>query len=283
MSTKLTKKGLPYKKRGRKPKITQSRVVYGFTGKPTKAFNFAVGKIVKEKLNKELEAKYAQALVFNQQTTVGYGLNNTSSLGLTSTQSIIPTLALGDDVGSRDGNKVRTKSFHLKYCLRALPTTYLGGNDNPFVPFLVRVIVYNKKISLTDNNNLGILQQGASNTQFGSAPETWLEPYNKDVFNILYSKEYLMVAPRRATNTATPNQWAQDAVIEGAKSFVNKKVKITIPKTLIFDDAANSNRPQNIAAFMAVCVCNVDGSTPGATTDTRLMVNAETQLWYTDA
>lgn len=256
----------------------------------TKAKNASIARVVKRVMGKEVETLYVQKNVFNQQSTLGYGLNSAlgGGLGLTSTTSIIPAILIGDDVSSRSGNRVRPKGFYIKYSLRAQQVTSTGVNVNPFIPFLVRVIIYSKKLNRTDRGNVGILQNGSSSTDLGSAPETWMEPYNKDVFNIHYSKQYVMVAPRRQTDQAAPNQYAQDAVVDGAKSFVFKKIKVKgLPASLIYDDANNSNLPQNACMFMAVCVCNVDGSTgPGGgtqTTDQRLMVNADSQLYFTDA
>lgn len=241
---------------------------------------------VKRIVSANMETKYVQQNIFNQGSTLGYGLNNNgaNNLGLSSTVNIIPTLAQGDDAASRDGNKIKTKGLYLKYSLRAQPVTSGGLNENPFIPFLVRVIVWYRKINRTLNDNSGILQGSPTGGNFGSAPETWLEPYNKDAFTIVYSKEFKMVAPRRATGQTAPNQWAQDAVLEGHKAFIMKKAKLSIPSTLIYDDSNNSNKPTNACYYLSVCVCNADGTTGlNPTMDQRLMVNADTQLYYTDA
>lgn len=246
-----------------------------------------IEKVVKDVLSKELEIKYAQANIFNQLSTLGYGLNNNgaNSLGLSSTSSIIPSILTGTDSATRTGNKVNPKGFYVKYTLRAQQVTSGGVNENPFIPFMVRVILFSRKNNRLSNDNTGILQSGSTSSNFGSAPETWLEPYNHDAFHIYYTKQYTMVAPRRQTGQTAPNQYAQDAVVDGARSFYFKKIKVKgMPSSFIYDDSNNSNKPTNAAVYMAVCVCNVDGSTGlSQTTDQRLMVNADAQLYYTDA
>lgn len=256
------------------------------TPKPVPA---KVKNYVKKAINREIETKTAALSVFNQQSTLGYGLNSTTNLGLTQTNSIIPLLLQSDEQNGRVGNKVRPTGLYLRYSLRAIQATNAGVNDNPLMPFLCRIVAYSKKISRTDSTNVGILQQGNTSVNFGSAPETWLEPYNKDMFNIHYSKQFMMVPHRRVTGQTAPNQYAQDAVVEGAKSFVMKKVKLKgIPKTFIYDDQAGTiglaNRPTNCSVYLAVCVCNVDGTAGGSLiSDQRVQVNADTFLYYKDA
>lgn len=265
-------------------KLFRKRLNFG-SSKP-KALTEKVKTYVKRVVSSNIETKYIAQNIFNQGSTLGYGLNNNgaNNLGLSSSVNIIPTLAQGDDSASRDGNKIKTKGLYLKYALRAQPVTSGGLNENPFIPFLVRVIVWYRKINRTLNDNSGILQGSPTGQNFGSAPETWLEPYNKDAFTIVYSKQYQMVAPRKATGNAAPNQWAQDAILEGHKAFIMKKAKLSIPSTLLYDDANNSNKPTNACYYLSVCVCNADGTTGlNPIMDQRLMVNADTQLYYTDA
>lgn len=268
--------------RGRKPKA----VVIATSSAPTTSVSSKVKDYVKKAISKETETKYAQSNIFNQQNTIGYGLNNTivNPLGLTTTVSIVPPVFQGATEDGRIGNKIQCKGLYVKFALRAIDVSYLGSNDNPFTPFMARVIIYSKKISKSDYSNIGILNSGAASSNLGSAPETWLEPYNTDAFNIHYSKQFQMVPARRATNQTTPNQWAQDAVVDKARSFVLKKVKLkNIPKSFIYDDATNGSRPQNVACYMAVCVCNENGTGNNMTNDQRLMVNADAQLYYKDA
>lgn len=285
-----TRKGVlyqgPTKKRGR-PSSKKAIVVATVPTAP-KPVAQNVKNYVKKSINREIETKTATINIFNQQATLGYGLNSSTNLGLTNSLSIIPTLLQSDEQSGRVGNKVRPTALYLRFSLRAIQTTYLGVNDNPFMPFIVRVICYSKKLSRTDFTNTGILQQGNTSVNLGSAPETWLEPYNKDVFNIHYSKQYMMIPHRKVTNNAAPNNYAQDAIVEGAKSFIMKRVKLKgIPKTFIYDDAAggtNANRPTNASVFMAVCVCNVDGTAGGSLiSDQRVQVNADSFLYYKDA
>lgn len=266
--------------RGRKPKAVI--ITAPSTPKPVSA---KVKNYVKQAISREIETKYAQVNVYNQQNTTGMGLNSTSTplLGLNPTTSLIPPISQGTGESDRIGNKIHCKSLYVKYCLRAIDVTSGGSNDNPFRPFLARVVIYSKKLNKTDLNNVGILENGSGSTNFGSAPETWLEPYNTDVFTIHYSKQFKMVPAKRATGQTAPNQWAQDAVVEGHKSFILRRAKLkNIPKTFLYNDNASST-PQNVACYMAVCVCNEDGTGNNTTTDQRLMVNADAQLYYSDA
>jgi len=148
---------------------------------------------------------------------------------------------------------------------------------------MVRVIVYTKKISRSDGSNIGILQNGATSQNFGSAPETWLEPYNTDAFNILYTKQYVMCPQRRGTGAVAPNQWAEDAQIGGVQSFVMKKAFIKLPASLLYDESI-ADKPTNASAWMSVCVCNINGDLgTSPTLAARCMINADAFLSYTDA
>lgn len=241
-----------------------------------------VKDIVKKVLNRELETKICMLNIFNQQNTLGYGLNSVTGLGLTTGGSIIPAVLQNDLQNGRDGNRINPTGFYIRYSLLARQATYLGTNDNPFMPFLCRVIIYSRKDDKQSNDNREILQKGNTAIDIGSAPETWMEPYNKDGFNIHYTKQILMQPHRRVTGNAAPNQYAQDALISGARSFYFKKIKVDVPKKFIYDDA-DTNLPTNCNMYMAVCVCNVDGTAGGSlTTDQRVQVNADATLYYKD-
>lgn len=270
----------PTRPRGRKPKAVVLTPVA-----PVKPISSKVKNYVKSAISREIETKYAQVNVYNQQVTTGMGLNSTSTplLGLNPTATLIPSITNGTGESDRIGNKIHCKGIYVKYSLRAIDVTSGGSNDNPFRPFLARVVIYSKKLNKEDKNNVGILNNGSSSTNFGSAPETWLEPYNTDVFTIHYSKQFKMVPAKRATGQTAPNQWAQDAVSEGHKSFILKRAKLkNIPKVFLYNDAASAT-PQNVACYMAVCVCNEDGTGNNVVTDQRLMVNADAQIYYKDA
>lgn len=259
--------------------------------KITRGVPLKVKTYVKKAISREIETNMSQKLIFNQNNTVGYGLNNTSipTLGLSSSSyfaNIIPTVAVGDGTNNRHGQKIRVKGLYVKYSLRAIDVSNGSTNDNPFKPFWARVIIYSHKFNRADSSNDGILQTGSGSAELGSAPETWFEPYDKEEYNIHYSKQFMMVPARRVTGSAVPNQFAQDAIVPGSHTFVFRKEKLKgVPQTFLYDDASFTgtlaNLPTNAAYHMAVCVCNINGD--ANTTDQRLMVNAEAFMYYTDA
>ena len=254
---------------------------------PSQSVPDKIKRYVKREINKGEETFCSKKNIFNQNNTVGYGLNNDTGLGLTSysyTPSIIPLVTLGDEENQRTGSQIQTKQLRVRFALRAIDVNSTT-NANAFKPFMVKVIIYNRKPNIYQPSNVGILRDGSGTAQFGSAPETWLEPYNKDMFNIFYSKSFNMVPARKITGNAAPNEFTNDAIISGYKSFIMKSVSIKLPKKLLYDNAtqpiANKDLPTNACLQMAVCVCNHNGD--ANTTDQRLMVNADSFLYYKDS
>lgn len=234
-----------------------------------------IKKIVKRVIRNEAELKCAPLYtIADQQMVYGAGLNPASALGWVST-NIIPPVTQGSGDGQRIGNKINHKYFRLNYTLRAYQVTSVV-NPFPATPLIARVIVYRQKYAIDDSSPLQILDSGNGAQNIGSTPDDFFKPYNKKMFTILYSRQYYMQPIRNETTTPI----SSDNVANGTKAFIARRLRLKIPtKKFIYADTTTT--PSNVGYFMAVCMCNQDGTVVN-NTQGRLMVNAESLLYYTD-
>lgn len=282
-------KNAQYKPRkyARKLKSTGRKVVVKKAIYKAKTAN--IKKIVKSVLNTKLETKYAPNLTVADTIYVaGAGLNYNGSTNLNGWSSgpaqgtgLIPLIGQGASEGARIGNRIEPKSFKLKFSLHALPTTDASSvaNTNPFrgMPFIARVLIYRHRYANDDFGQTQMLQNGNTSEDIGSTVDDFFKPYNRDEYYIYYSKNFLMSAAQHS-NT---NGLTQTDMESKASSFIYRSVPIKLPKHLLFNDGV-TNQCTNAGMFMAVCVCNTDGSSI-TTTQRRLLVNAEANLSFTDA
>lgn len=250
----------------------------------------AVKVFVNKAIRQTTELKYAASLgIANIVSVYGSGLSYTSPTGIgwcsgvSVPSGLIPVIAQGTSESTRIGNRIEPKSLKLRFSLSARPTTDASTpapllNINPYrgVPFIVKVIVFRHKYANDDYNQTNILQNGATNEDIGNTVDDLFKPYNKDEYTIYYSKNFLMEAPQHVnvngptTNFCSPRSTA----------FVMKSIRLPLPKHLLYNDG--QNQCTNAGMFMAVSVCNTD-NTIITNTETRLWVNAEVNMSYTDA
>lgn len=252
-----------------------------------------VKSYVNKVINRNEETKCSVRLnIADQVSVTGAGLNTPSGLGFVSPASIIPAITQGTDAASRIGNKIKTKNLKLAFTLRA---QNVSNSLTPFpaTPFLCRVIVFRHKYANDDYSQNNILDLGNTSGNLGSTPDTWIEPYNKEEYTILYSKQWVMQPIKDETrytfpatvagagNTTMLNTPVSEVPQNGAKNFIMKKVNIKVPKTLIYNDSVSS-LPTNQNMYMAVACCNLDG-TIVSSVQSRVMLNAESYLYFKDA
>lgn len=241
-----------------------------------------VKKAIRRAINSNIETKVAVAEIFKQVSVPGSGLNTAASLGLSTDNSVarsVPSIAQGDGGSDRNGDDINCKSLTMHYSLRARDVS--GTLNNPFkTPFYVRIIAYNHRYAIDDYTQTGIIDKGNTYGNLDSSPDSWLEPYNRKEFKILYSKTFKMCpyydrskGDSLAEIMNTPN---------GFQSFIYGKFKVPAPKKLHYNGASASNVPTNYLPHIAFAVCNVDGVIVSST-QYRLDVNLEARLKYTDA
>lgn len=245
--------------------------------KPSKTLKKQIVRVIKQ----QSELKTATNLTIADQVSVyGAGLNTPVGLGFVSSSSIVPLITQGSSEGNRIGNSIRPKWLSLRYTLRAVPTTDATSptNNNPFkgIPFLCRVIVFKHRWAIDEGSQTGILQTGSSSQNLGSTPDNWVMPYNTDEFKILYSKQFKMQALSHVSSTGVLNTENQGTYLQ---NFIVKRCRIPMPKVLRFND--NNGAATNEGFFMAVAVCNVDG-TVVSNIQTRVQINAESYLDFYD-
>lgn len=282
----------PTKLRGRRP-ISARLVPSNMGVKPLiKAANQqnvkTISKVVKKVMSKDEEVKIASNTeLANNVLVYGSGLSYQSggpNQGWVSTVSgLIPSVALGNTQNTRIGNKITPKRLNVRYSIYANPSTDsttgagLGGNINPFInlPFRVKVIVFRHRYATDDFSQSGIVQSGATSADLTASVDSFFRPYNRDEYIIAYSKMFKMQPPRHAMTSSYTGQ-AQDPY---ARSMVFKSLSLKLPK-LRYNDAATV--PSNANWYMAVAVCNEDGTTITAGTQSRCTINVESHLYYTD-
>jgi len=271
----------PTLKRGRKPKSKVLVVKSASTARVSKPLKRAINKAIAN----NIETKCQVRQIWQQNLVQGTGLDASSGLGLVTSglsgtpNSIVPLVAQGDGDADRSGSVIRGKRLALKIILRALDTTGQTSGTNPFKgkPFLARVIVYNHRYALDDYGTAGIIDKGNTVGNLDSLPDSWLEPYDKKEFKILFSRQFKMCpfADKDGTNPITvdnmPNGFSNVRVI---------RKMLKVPKRLLY--TTTGNLPNNYQPKLAIAICNLDG-TGASTTQFRLQVSCETQLYYTDA
>lgn len=257
--------------------------------KKTKKNN--LNKAIENVIHQRAEKKFVMKNYIADKVTVyGAGLNyngttnkNGWSSGYTDSYGIIPLVAQGTGQGNRIGTKIAPTSCFLRYSINALFTTdsTSGSNFNPFkaVPFRVRVIVYRHRNDLTDYTQGGMVDVGNGVADFTNDLDTYFRPYNRDEYKIVYSAMHRMYPLRHVsgTGTTTENMPPQCA------NFIQKKVKLPLPKILKFNDNPTilTNQATNEAYFLAFAVVNDDGSNI-TMTQSRIEVSAETGMYYYD-
>lgn len=254
-----------FKRRAFAKKVYKKRV-------PTRAIKAVVNKALK----RNIELKHAPLYTLADQVQVtGAGLNTGSSLGYCPNVSIIPPVTQGTGDGQRVGNIIHPKKLTLRYTLRAGAIN--SSNNFTATPFLARVIVFKHRYAIDDNSQLLLLDSGNGAQNLGSTPDDWTKPYNRKEFEILYSKQFLMQPIRNELTTPI----SSENVANGTKTFVSRVVSLPI-KNRYYVYSDTNTTPSNAGYFVAFCVCNCDG-TVVLSTSTRMMVNCETVLSYTDA
>lgn len=269
-----------YKKKPKAPlRVTASRAAKSKAVENVKVRN--IKRIVNRVIKGHTELKTATNLTIADQVSVtGAGLNTAFGLGFVSSSAIIPIITQGAAEANRIGNVIRPKWLSLRYTLRAQPTTDATSpsNLNPFkgVPFLCRVIVFKHRWAIDEASQTGILQNGASSQNLGSTPDNWVMPYNTDEYKIYYSKTFKMQALCHAGSGGVLTSENQGY---GLQNFVVRRCRIAMPKVLRYND--NNGAATNEGFFMAVAVCNVDGTVVNSA-QSRVQLNAESYLDFYD-
>lgn len=240
-------------------------------------------RAINRAINSNIETKMATKEIFKQISVPGSGLNTAVGAGLglstdITTARSLPSIVQGDNDADRSGSELKIKDLSYHYSLRARDVS--GTLNNPFnQPFYVRIVAYNHRYAIDDFTQTGILDKGNTVGNLDASPDSWLEPYNRKEFKILYSKTFKMCpyydrrqGDANATIMNTPN---------GFQSFVYGKFKIPHPKKFLYNKN-DSGYPTNFQPFIAFAVCNVDGIGVSAS-QYRVDVNLEARLKYTDA
>lgn len=234
-----------------------------------------IARVVKKIVDSKIEDK----LIINSSVMQAVNVPSAglSSGGLGALSPITSTISQGTGESGRVGNKVFAKKLFIRYTLNALPTTE-AGFTNPFrgLPFFVRVVVYRHRYNLGDSSPDALINFNNSAVNLDNSVDTYFRPYNRDEYQILYSATHKMSACRHLGATSFTDI-QQDSKMT---SFIVRKVAISVPKVMRFND--NNSTPTNFNAYIGVAVCNVDGSVISSS-QTRCTANVESNLYFQDA
>lgn len=246
---------------------------------------------VKKAIDAEVEDKQAFRNIFDEDAIQGSGFDSSIlAKGLVS-GSLLPTIPQGSDVSDRIGNVIKPKSLVCRYILVANPLQQGGGGTHPNTlnynnhagrDFYVRVVIYNRKDNMQSATNSNIIDEGASTTNLIDI-EDLFSPYNKDVFNILYSKTIRMATNRWETWDTTGNLTNAGSFFSTTGSALSSyvgKANIKLPARIRFDDATST--ASNFNCFMAVGCVNADNTVIG-NAEYRADITAKTYFTYQDA
>lgn len=184
--------------------------------------------------------------------------------GLT-TANLVPDVSQGDTVSSRSGNAIKPKYLEVSYLINSNPLQkgkLSNTNDwynNIGRPFWVRIVIYRRKDNQFLADNSKILDNGASSTNFIDISDIKL-PYNKDLYQILHTKNIKMSPSRAETYTQGTNTLTDAITYVNSNNTVANylgKVRLKLPSKLLFSDA--SPTPTNYACFLAAGCIMMDG------------------------
>lgn len=248
-----------------------------------------ISKIVRSVLRKDEEVKMVSNTTITPtkgQLVYGAGLSYAAAApnqGWVSLTGLIPPLAIGNTSDTRIGNKINPKGLTVRYSIYANPSTQADSTGpivNPFIglPFRVKVIVFRHRFAIDEPSQVGIINNGAVNADLSDNIDTFFRPYNKDEYIIAYTKMYKMQPPRHLmTGSTSYTGQSQDSY---AKSMVIKSINLRLPK-LRYNDATTT--ASNSQWYLAFAVCNEDSSAITAGSQSRITVNVESHMRYTDA
>lgn len=275
----------PTKPRGRPLKATKMEISKAVNKIETKK----VSDVVKKEVSKTEEVKCVMNLaVANKVYVYGSGLVYSTlspNQGWVSLGGLVPSISLGSAVDQRVGNKISPKGLKIKYSIYANPSTEAGstampgGNINPFygLPFRVKVIIFRHRFAIDEPNQTGIIQAGSVNADLGSDLDTFFRPYNKDEYIIKYSKMFKMQNPR---HNLTGTAFTQQNQSPGTSTLIMRTINLKLPQ-LRFNDATSTCA--NSQWYIAFAVCNEDNSVITAGSQSRININCESYLYYTDS
>lgn len=282
--------------RGRKGKVYKLNKVKGSntlvraTALAKMKVPMSIKSYVKRAIDAEAEDKHTYRDIFVQNSVQWEGFDSSiPGRGLTS-GSLIPGVLQGTDVEERIGNVIKPKSLAIKYMIVANPLQQGGGGTHPNTldynshagrDFYVRVVIYNRKDGKNNSSNTHIIDNGSGSTNLIDVEDLY-SPYNKDLFNILYSKTIRMAANRWETWSAAgalTNAGTFFSTTGRATSTYNGTAYIKMPSRLMYDDATST--ATNFNCFMAVGCINCDDSTI-ANTEYRADISAKAFLKFQD-
>jgi len=249
-----------------------------------------VKNYVKKAIDREIQDKEEVNSIFSVAggaTTGlirGYGIDSTATnYGITTVNSIIPIISVGQEEDKRIGNAIRPKSLIARYVINAeaLSNNSVTSTNKQFgMPFYVSVLFYNRKDTKTNATNDTIKDNGSSSTDFTTIFDH-LTPWNTDMYNILSYKRYKMYPSQQKEIVGTTEVTTQLPSIGGCATSIMCNQKLKLPAKLVYDDA--TQQPSNARIYCAVGVFNLDNSTPDRSTTVRATITMATHMKYQNA
>lgn len=166
--------------------------------------------------------------------------------------ALMPGIAPGGTVDDRIGNRVKLKSLRVRGIVHSNTSDY---------PNLVKVIIFSRKRIRDMNTGLGtatfgrFLQLGGSATNYDDTIDTFMLPFNKDVITV-HDVRTFKIANHSTTSGGSNNDYSTDRMfnmdaLKGTKHNFN----------LVYDDAQNTNLPQNFERWIVAVAVRPGGQT----------------------
>jgi len=290
---------MPYGKKRNYKRMAKKAVVKSKPS-PAKSVSLAVKQYVKRAIHTEIENKQVEQPLLLETALYKSGFSSIgTNIGIT-TDNIMPSITQSDTQEGRNGNRIKPMSMTVKYLINANPLqqhpTVDGANVAGRVntcnfythagkPFHVRVVIYSLKDNLDSNDNSRLIQNGISATNLIDIEDMY-SYYNKDKYNIHYSKTIKMAANRFEVYADV----AGVAKLTNSGSFFNGNApsthygmaKIKLPAKLLFDDTQGDNTPTNFKCYLAAGCVNDDNSEIKST-EYRADITARSFLVFEDA
>lgn len=233
-------------------------------------------------VNKHADTKFVAESI-QLASGAGSGLNSYTGFSsaintVNEIYACIPQLTLGAGDHQRVGSEVSPTGCYIDLNICATANNDKGARDK-----MVHVFVCSaKSVKSLDNYSAipitTLLDIGnGTNGPFNGAAMSQTLPVNKREFTVHHHKAFRMTKGMGLQNTSVQT----DAVITPASSFRRLRLKIPLPKKLIYANDS-TDYPTNSAPFLVIGWTSCDQGGDSAPTTVDTYVEGRVQMYYKD-
>lgn len=265
-----------------------------------KFFRRATKSGKRKPLRKKAKAKKANKLVTKRQlyrainrsietkiVTATYSLTAFNS-GISAAGDLItvlPGIVTGTNQNDRIGMSVKPTRLVIRgYIVYNTASSY---NYVDAKLLGARLLCFQDKATRAYQNaisNYNLLETGGSGATFTGTPLNYLQPVNRDQFQIFADRRMKILKPFGYTNSSSPMFDTAMQSVDGSifRPFTIVLTQKHMPAYLKFDHTDSPSYPVNFAPYLACGYCDLLNSTPDVT-NTQLSITFTSTLYFKDA